>query len=82
MTLLLFWPVVLLSKHNKANIERPKQQHLYKLNEYVCNCLLSVHESITAIAFSKKGTNISICNGLHNAAGACNSLQDKNLKTY
>lgn len=82
MTLLVVWLAVVLSKHNKANIEMPKQQHLYKLNEYVCNCFLSVDESIIAIAFSKKGTKINICNGLHNAAGACNSLQDKNPKTY
>lgn len=81
MTLLMFWPVV-LSKHNKANSESPKQQYLYKLNEYVYNYFLSVVESIIAIAFSKKGTNINICNGLHNAGGVCNSLQDKNPNTY
>lgn len=82
MTSLAFWPVVLLSKHNKANTERPKQQYLYKLNEYVCNCLLFVDESIIAIAVSKKGISINICNGLHNAGGVCNSLQDKNPNTY
>lgn len=82
MTLLTFWPIVLLSKHNKANSERPKQQYLYKLNDYVCNYTLSVVESIIAIAFSKKSTNINICNGLHYAGGVCNSLQNKNSNTY
>lgn len=82
MTLLVFWPVVLLSKHNKANSERPKQQYLYKLNEYVCNYLLSVVESAIAIAFSKKGTNINMCNSLHNAGAVCNSIQDKNPNIY
>lgn len=82
MTLLVFWTVVLLSKHNKASSERSKQQYLQKINEYVCNYWLSVVESIIAIAFSKKGTNVNICNGLPDARGVWNSLQDKSPNTY
>lgn len=78
----MFWSVVLLSKRDKANCERPKLQYLYKLNKYVCNYMLAVVESMIAIASSKKATNINIYNDLHNARDVCNSLQNKNPNTY
>lgn len=63
----MFWSVVLLSKHDKANCERPKLQYLYKLNKYVCNYMLAVVDSMIAIASSKRATNINIYNDLDNA---------------
>lgn len=44
--------------------------------------MLAVVETMIAIAFSKKATNINIHNDLHNARYVCNSLQNKNPNTY
>lgn len=78
----MFWPVVLGSKHDIANCERPKLQYLCKLNKYVFDFMLTVIGRVIAIVFSKKATNINIHNDLHNARDVCDSLQNKNPNTY